>query len=57
MFFFFFYIIYSCDGKAEFSAAITQVFMSYDLSEITLICWFGAQENIRIITEENCLLF
>ncbi len=34
---------YSCDGKAEFSAAITPVSVSHDPSEIILICWFGAQ--------------
>ncbi len=30
-----------CDGKADFSAAITSV--SHDPSEIILICWFDAQ--------------
>ncbi len=30
-------IIHSCDGEAEFSAAIIPAFI--------LICWFGAQEK------------
>ncbi len=40
--------------KAEFSAAITPV--SHDLSEISLTCWFGAQETWLIIinAEDNC---
>jgi len=31
----------SCEGKAEFSAAITP----HDPPEIILICWAGAQET------------
>ncbi len=34
-------VIYSCDGKVEFTAAITQV--SHDPSEIILICCFDTQ--------------
>ncbi len=45
--------MYSCDGKAEFSAAITPLWcldttiiyitsVSHDPSEIILICWFDA---------------
>ncbi len=38
LFYFIFNVIYSCDGKAEFSAAITPVF------SVTLIIliWLGA---------------
>ncbi len=32
------FVIYSCDGKTEFS-----------VSEIILICWFAAQETFLII--------
>ncbi len=40
--------IYSRDDEAEFSAAITPVFLvSHDPSEIILICWFGVQETFR----------
>jgi len=40
----------SCDGKAEFSAAITlNLKQSHNSSEIILICWFGAQDKILII--------
>ncbi len=47
--------MYSCDGKAEFSAAITAV---SHISEIILICWFGAQELFLIfINVENWLSF
>ncbi len=43
--------MYSCDG--EFSAAIT--LEPHDLSEIILICWFGAQETFIIINvEKSC---
>ncbi len=35
----FLHVIYYCDVKAEFSAAITPG--SHDPSEIILICWFG----------------
>ncbi len=34
------YVIYSSDGKAEFSAAITSV--SQDPSKVSLICLFAA---------------
>ncbi len=47
--------IYSCDGQAEFSAAITPV--SHDPSEKIInykSCWFGAQETfLTIINVEN----
>ncbi len=36
--------IYSCDGKAEFSASLLQSSVSYDPSEIILICWFDAKK-------------
>ncbi len=44
-------VIYTFDGKAEFSAAIT--------SEIILICWFAAQETflITVNVENTCLIF
>ncbi len=32
-------VIYSCDGKAEFSASLLHVTWS---SEIIIICWFAA---------------
>ncbi len=44
------YLIYSCDGKAEFSASLLQFSVSHDLSEIILICWFGAQVTFLIIS-------
>ncbi len=41
--------MYSCDGKAEISAAITPV--SSDLSQIIVICWFGAQKTFLNIID------
>ncbi len=38
-------VIYSCDGKAVFSASWLQSSVSHDPSEIILICWFAAQET------------
>ncbi len=35
-------IVYSCDGKAQFSASLLQSSMSHDPLEIILICWFAA---------------
>ncbi len=35
--------------KAEFSASLLQSSVSHDPSEITLICWFDAQETFMII--------
>jgi len=35
--------------KAEFSASLLQSSVSHDLSEITLIWWFAAQETFIII--------
>ncbi len=45
----FYNVIYSCDGKTEFSAAITSVFCVTYPSEITLIWWFGAQEILSLL--------
>jgi len=42
-------MIYSCGGKAEFSAALFQSKVSHDPSEIILICWLAAQETFIII--------
>jgi len=52
-------VIYSCDGKAEFSASLLQYSVSHDPSEISLIWWFAAQETfiliqINIIVEKSC---
>ncbi len=46
-------VIYSCDGKAEFSEALLQSSVSLDPSEIILICWFAAQKFLNIISVEN----
>ncbi len=40
--------IYSCNGKADFSASLLQSSVSHDPSEIILICWFAAQETFFI---------
>ncbi len=40
--------IYSCHGKAEFSAAIRSS-VSNDSSEIILICWFAVQNTFLIV--------
>jgi len=37
--------VYSCDGKAEFSASLLQSSVLHDPSEIILIRWFGAQKE------------
>ncbi len=42
-------VIYSCDGKAEFSASLLQSSVSHDTSEIILIYWFSAQETFLIV--------
>ncbi len=34
-------LIYSREGKSEFSASLLQSSESYDPSEIILICWFA----------------
>jgi len=44
--------MYSCDGKAEFSASLLQSSIWHDPSEIILVCWFGAQETFIIINDE-----
>ncbi len=41
--------MYSCDGKAEFSAAITLCSVSHNSSEINQICSSDAQETFHII--------
>ncbi len=43
-------VIYSCDGK------VRQLLLRSSVSEIVLICWFGAQETflIIIIVENSC---
>jgi len=38
-------VIYSCNGKAEFSASLLQT-LSHDPLEIILICWFCYSRNI-----------
>ncbi len=48
-----FYVIYNFEyilkcnllSKAKFSASLLQSSVSHDPSEITLICWFAAQET------------
>ncbi len=42
-------LIYSCDGKAEFSSSLLQSSVSHDPPKIILICWFDAQETFLII--------
>ncbi len=42
-------VIYSCDGKAEFSASLLRSFVSHDPSEVILIYWFSAQETLLIL--------
>ncbi len=42
-------VIYSCDGKAEFSASFLQSSVSHDSSEIILIFWFASEEKFMII--------
>ncbi len=42
--------MYSCDGNAEF---VNTVFVLLDLSEIRLICWFGAWGTFINIKVEN----
>ncbi len=39
--------MYSCDDKAEFSAALLQWTSS---EEIILICWFGAQKTFLLLS-------
>ncbi len=46
-------VIYSCDGKAEFSASLLRSFVSHDPSEVILIYTFSAQETF-IINFKNC---
>jgi len=47
-------VIYSCNGKAEFStSSLLQSSGSHDPPEIILICWFAAQETLLIINVEN----
>ncbi len=38
-------VLYLCEGKVEFSAALLQSSVSRDPSEINLICWFASQET------------
>jgi len=49
-------VIFSCDGKAEFSASLLQSSVSHDPSENILMCWFAAQETFPIIfnVENSC---
>ncbi len=52
-------VIYTCDGKDEFSAAITAVFgvtgsfRNYNILFELLTCWFDAQETFILISVEN----
>ncbi len=41
--------MYFCDGKADFSAAVTPVLTAHYPSEILIICWFAVQETFIII--------
>jgi len=41
--------MFYCDDKAEFSASLIQSWVSFESSEIILICWFSAQEAFIII--------
>ncbi len=41
--------MYFCDGKADFSAAVTPVLTAHYPSEIPLICWFAVLETLIII--------
>ncbi len=43
-------VIYSCDGKAEFSASLLQSSVSHNPSEIILIYWFDAQETFFLLS-------
>ncbi len=45
--------MYSCDGKAEFSASLLQSLVSHAPSEIIIICWFAAQETFLIDVENS----
>ncbi len=45
------WIYFIPDVTAEFSASLLQSSVSYDPSEIIIICWFAAQETLSI---ENC---
>ncbi len=47
-------LIYSYDGKAEFSAAIILV-LSVILSFLNLICWFWHSENIACYYQQMFL--
>jgi len=38
----------------EFLASLLQSSVSHDPSEIILICWFGAQEEMSIIYIKSC---
>ncbi len=46
--FYFNVLIYSCDGKAEFSASLLQSSVSHDPLRSILIGWFDAQETFII---------
>ncbi len=48
--------MYSCDGKAEFSASLLESSVSHDPPEIILIYWFDAQWTFLIIIniENSC---
>ncbi len=39
--------------RAEFSASLLQSSVSHDALEISLICWFAAQETFIVINVEN----
>jgi len=54
-FFLFESVIYSYDGKNEFSASLLKSSESHDPSEIILIYGFDAQETFHIIHIENGL--
>ncbi len=57
MYMYFLNVIYSCDGKAEFSASLLQSSVSHDPSEIILKQWFGAQEAFLIKNLENGYIY
>jgi len=36
-------VIYSCDGKAKFSALLLESLVSHDPTKIIIICWISGQ--------------
>jgi len=46
-------VIYSCDGKATFSALLVQPVTWSFRNHSNTVCWFGAQEIFILINVEN----